>query len=152
MTKPTTLAAGNFSSETLVPQNTDGGAMVFSSTYNVPGSTAASTIIGFLRFRTNDRVQINRIWNDDLDTGTTVTYDVGYAYDDNAVAGADDPNAFISGQSAQAAFTLGPSSASFQKLSYDFVAAGDGYVIVTITAGPTTTAGDIIIEGVVGRS
>lgn len=151
MTKPTTLAGNNFSSETLVPRNTDGGAKLFSSTATIPASTTVGTITGMVRFHTGDRIQVTVLGTQDLDTGAATTLDVGIAYDD-AASGADDGDLFVSLHSAQAEDQSGVDNGSFKITGINFVAAGNGYVTLTIQGGNTTTEGDVTINGVIGRS
>ena len=149
MTKPTIFANNRFASEHLVPRNTDGGDKLFDTTLNVPSGTVNPSVFGMLRMFKGDRIQIIGSNNDILDSGASTVYSVGYAYDDNAVSGADDDNAFIDAQSAQVAGSIGASS--LLKGGFGFLAAGDGYVTLSILGGNTDTAGDIIIAGITGR-
>lgn len=151
MTKPTTLADTFWSSETLVPRNNNGGDKAFDVTYTVPASTAAATIIGMVRVHKGAKLILDFARNEDLDTSTNVTYSVGIAYDDNT-DDTDDADLFISAQSGQAAFKIDRTAASFQPTAENFVVPSDGYITLTIVAGPTTTEGDIFLSGIISRT
>ncbi len=73
-----------------------------------------------------------------------MTWNLGYMYEDTAVAGAaSDPDAFASLLSGQAAAVL-----SFDEFAgMSFVAAGNGWIVAALAAGPVTTAGTIEFKG-----
>lgn len=112
----------------------------------VPAETATSTVIGLIPFNAGARVSYaSRINVADLDTGTDVTLDVGYVYDDNTTY-TNDPNAFIAASTvAQAGgIDLFDATAGFQ-----FIAEADGWIAVTTGGGATDTEGDIEIEAII---
>lgn len=108
---------------------------------SVPSSTAASTVVGLVPFRKGARfVQgASQLYTADLDTGTSVTLDIGYVYDDNTTY-TNDPDAFASAiTTAQTGGLI--SFDEFAGLSW--VAAADGWIAVTTGGGSTTTTGAI---------
>lgn len=152
MTKPTTLADSYWASETLVPRGMDGSTQTFDVSYTVPAATAATTTIGMVRVFAGDRIEIDYVRTDDLDTSTNVTLDLGIAYDDNT-NDTDDPNAFYNAISGQAAGRADRTASSFQpSTGENFVVPSDGYIILYFSAGPTTTEGDVYISGTISRT
>ena len=111
-------------------------------TVTVPASTASGTVIGLVPFRKGARFicHSSGLNTADLDTGTSVTFSVGYVYDDN-VTYTNAPSAFVSGSTTPQ--TGGTISLTGLATSYGFVAAADGWIAVTTGGGLTTTAGDI---------
>jgi len=76
----------------------------------------------------------------DLDTGATVTLNVGYTYYDSAVAGeASDPDAFASLLSGQTAALLSLD----EHAGLGWTAKGDGWLTVSIAGAAVTTAGTL---------
>lgn len=107
----------------------------------IPATTAATTIIGMIPFQKGFTLESFQLKTDDLDTGTTVTLNVGYVYTDN-VSFTDAPAAFISANAiAQTGTSLIYPIAAGLLTGTPFIAAGDGYVVLQVQAGPTTTAG-----------
>ena len=81
----------------------------------------------------------------DLDTGATVTLDWGFVYDDDTTY-TNDPNAFAAAVvTAQAGGVIRPSEVA----GATFVAEADGWVAVTVAAGPTDTEGNITFNGTI---
>lgn len=110
-------------------------------TVTVPGSTSTSTVIGLVPFRKGARfVQgASQLYTADLDTGTDVTIDIGYVYDDN-VTYTNDPDAFASAlTTAQTGGLI--TFDEFAGLSWQ--ADGDGWIAITTGGGSTTTSGAI---------
>lgn len=131
-------AANAFVAKNL-PQN----VMPGSFDVTVPAATAADTLIGLYRFQKGFSLMNMAISVEDLDTGATVTLSFGYVYDDNTIAD-DVPDAFYTniGTAQGGGKFLWPVSAG-QLTGESFVAEDSGYLSVTVTAGPTTTQGDI---------
>lgn len=151
MTKPSILADSYWASETLAPQQTNGSNTTFGVTYTVPSGTAAATVIGLVRVHKGDRPILDFVRNGDLDTGNDVTYSIGIAFDDNT-NDADDDNLFVSAQSAQDAFKIERTAVSFQLTAENYVVPSDGYITLTIVAGPTDTEGDVFVSGSIART
>lgn len=110
-------------------------------TVTVPASTGTSTVIGLVPFKKGARfVQgASQLYVADLDTGTDVTLDIGFVYDDDTTY-TNDPNAFAS------AITTAQSGGlitfdEFAGLSFE--AEADGWIVVTTGGGATTTEGAI---------
>ena len=106
----------------------------------VPASTATSVVAGIMPFRKGARISYaSRIDTDDLDTGTDVTLDVGWVYDDNTTY-TNDPNGFIA---ASAIAQTGGIDLFDAVAGFHFIAEADGWVAATTGGGATTTEGDI---------
>lgn len=113
---------------------------------SIPAATASTTIVGLIPFNKGCEVHIAPSFvaaNTAIDTGTTITVDIGYTYYDSTLGTSLD-NAWCSGattwqSSALTALTLlnGPESVG------QFRAAADGWITLTFDAGPTTTTGDV---------
>lgn len=115
------------------------------ATVVVPASTAAATVIGMIRFQQGFSPTLIRINAADLDSATTVTLSCGYVYDSGA-SGSDVLNAFMN------VATIAQTGGSFVwpvaggLTNQGFTAAGAGYLSISITAGPTTTLGNVVVE------
>lgn len=126
-----------------------GSARLVQGTVNVPATTAANTIIGLVPFQAGARFALHdkAIHCADLDTGATVTMNLGVAYADNGVA-ADVLNAFTATASNV------PQSGGFIPITNvvgtTLVAPTDGWLVASLAAGPTTTAGLISFNVTVG--
>lgn len=113
---------------------------------SIPSGTASSVLVGLIPFNKGMELHIAPSFvaaNSALDTGTTITIDVGYTYYDSTL-GTSSAAAFASAvttwqSSALTALTLlnGPESVG------QFRSAADGWVTLTIHTGPTTTTGDV---------
>lgn len=113
---------------------------------SIPAATVTSTLVGLIPFNKGLEVNIPASYvaaNTALDTGTTITIDVGYTYYDSTL-GTSSAAAFASAvttwqSSALTALTLinGPESVG------QWRAAADGWITLTIHTGPTTTTGDV---------
>ncbi len=146
MTLPTIYPSGyNGTSSDFSKVKADRSGALRSSvfTVTVPTSTATSTVIGFVPVRKGARLHLPacRISIDDLDSGTTITSEIGIVYDD-ATNNTSVPDKYVAdgattGQSA-GAFTLLTTNAADS-----YVVTGDGWLALTLTAGPTTTLGTI---------
>lgn len=115
------------------------------TTYTVSSGTTGGTV-GLMRFQEGFNLIGIRLKSADLDTGTSATLNVGYAYDDTSAAGADDNNAFFNALDIM-------QDAGSRNWPIDdglsnggFVAAGDGYITITFGGGATTVEGDITFQ------
>lgn len=110
------------------------------STVTIPASTVATTLIGLVPFNKGFRLSSGgtRLAVADLDTSTNVTFDVGYVYKTGS-AETDDPNAFAT--LLTTAQTGGYIVFDEPTTDLPFVAADDGWIVMQIAAGTTTTAG-----------
>ncbi len=116
---------------------------------SIPAATASTTIVGLVPFQKGARVHLlgsSVQANTAIDTGTTITVDLGYTYYDSTLGTSVD-NAFVSAattwqSSGLTALTLlnAPETVSQWK------AAAAGWLTITFDAGPTTTTGDIFGE------
>jgi len=125
-----------------VKSDRSGAVRRTSGAVSVPGSTAQATIIGLFPF---EKGMSFAALNDksfnvaDLDSGTTVTMSLGVAYQ-NTTEGTDALTMIASGSTApQAGGYIAIGGTTWQ----DYVTTGNGWVVASITAGPTTTTGNI---------
>lgn len=133
--------AGDYTDFLKAKHNTFGAVSSQYTSIAVADSASAGTSYGLIPFQKGFRISYgSKFYSPDLDTGSTVTWDLGYLYEDTAVAGAaSDADAFASLLSGQTAAVL-----SFDEVAgMSFVAAGNGWVVATLAAGPVTTAGTI---------
>lgn len=121
-------------------RDTFGANRIQYNTIAVADSASAGTTYGIFPFNKGFRFDYgSTIHVSDLDTGTTVTLNVGYEYEDTAVAVAD-PDAFASAVTT----AQGGGFITFDEVTgLSWVAEDDGWVIVSIAAGPVTTAGTL---------
>lgn len=112
----------------------------------IPASTAATTIIGMVRFEKGFTLEQFALASDDLDTGTTVTLNVGYVYDDNT-NNTNAPAGLLSASTiAQAGGSYVWPVAAGLLVGPSFTATADGWLTVQVQAGPTTTAGNLTMN------
>lgn len=112
-------------------------------TATIPANTTSGTVVGLVPFRRGASfIQgASQFYIADLDTATSVTFDIGYIYQDNdTTTNVDDANAFAS------ALTTAQSGGlitfdEFAGLSW--VATADGWIALTTGGGTTTTAGAV---------
>jgi len=144
MTAPTIFSdVAGTAVNTFVAKKEPQGVLVQKAIAAIPASTVTGTNVGMIRFEKGFSLTSLAIVSDDLDTGVTVTMDVGFLLD--GTTGEDD-NAFL------AALNI-PQDAGSRTWPIDdglltglsFTATGDGYISVTITGATTTTAGDITL-------
>lgn len=112
---------------------------------SVADSASAGTTYGLIPFQAGVTVDYgSKFYTPDLDTDSNVTWNLGYMYEDTAVAGAaSDADAFASLLSGQTAAVL-----SFDEFAgMSFVSAGNGWIVAALAAGPVTTAGTIEFKG-----
>jgi len=142
MTTPTNLPTGYTGTSTdflHTKVDRDGCARLQYSTITITAAATAGTTYGLVPFNKGYRLSYGtRLGTDDLDSASTVTLDIGYTYKTGSSA-TDDPDAFATALSAQAAGLL-----TFdEKTGLSWVAEDDGWITVTIAAGPTTTTGSV---------
>lgn len=110
---------------------------------SVPGSTAAATIIGLFPFNAGMSfagLSGYNFYTADVDSGTTVTYSIGVQYQ-NTTEGTTNLTAFVSGSTVPQAGGYIPPDAGTGWQTY--VTTGNGWLVVSVTAGPTTTTGSV---------
>lgn len=119
----------------------DGCVRRASGAVTIPATTAAATIIGLVPFNAGFSVAGLSgfdFYVADLDTATTVTISIGFAYQ-NSSEGTDVLTLITSASTAaQAGGYIAPTA---QATWQDYVTTGNGWLVASITAGPTTTAG-----------
>jgi hypothetical protein len=139
MTTPTIFA--DVAANPFISKSEPQGVLAEKSVASLAATTASGTNVGMIRFNKGFSLTGLAIKSADLDTGTDVTLDVGYLYDDTT---GEDPNAFISAADiAQDAGSLVWPIADGLLTGVSFVATGPGYLSVTTGGGATTTAGDV---------
>jgi hypothetical protein len=135
--------AGDYTDFLKTKVERNGAVRRSSGSVSVPGTTAAATLIGLFPFNAGMSfagLGGFNIYTADLDSGTTVTLSVGVAYQD-ANNGTDVLTLVTSASTAaQAAGYIAPSAAATWQ---DYVTTGNGWVVVSVTAGPTTTTGSV---------
>lgn len=124
----------------------DGSVRRLSGSVSIPGTTAAAVLVGIFPFNAGMSfagLSGYNFYTPDLDTGTTVTLSIGVAY----ATTADGTDALTlvtnAATTAQAGGYIPPSAVTTWQ---DYVTTGNGWVVVSITAGPTTTTGSIVFN------
>lgn len=112
----------------------------------IPAATGTGVNVGMIRFQKGFHLLEFDIKTDDLDTGTNVTLNVGYIYDDN-VTFTNVPAAFLSASTiAQTGTsTVWPVAAGLLT-GIGFTAEAPGYIVVQTAGGATTTSGDVSLR------
>lgn len=150
MTTPTVLADGYTSATgdvVLAPSGVGDGPRYVRRTATVSDNATAGTTYGMFPFQKGCRMNYgSSLVTTDLDTTTNVTWNFGYIYLDNdTTTNINDLDAFISAQSGQAAGVL-----RFDEVAgASFVATDAGWFVAELAAGPVTTAGTIIFDGLI---
>lgn len=135
--------AGDYTDFLKVKCDHSGAARRSSGSVSIPAATAAATIIGLFPFNSGfsfaDLSGYN-IYVADIDTGTTVTLSVGVAYQD-VTQGTDALTLVTSASTVgQTGGYIPPGALTTWQ---DYVTTGNGWVVVSVTAGPTTTTGSV---------
>jgi len=141
MTTPTIFsdAAANAAQARFIPD----GVHAQKAIATIPATTATSTNIGMIRFQKGFTLTGLAIVSEDLDTGTSVTLDVGYLYDDTT---GEDDDAFLAAiDIAQDAGSRTWPVDDGLLTGVSFEATGAGYISITTGGGATTTEGDITL-------
>lgn len=137
--------AGTYRDFLDVRRDVSGATRQVYNSISVADSASAGTTYGLIPFQAGATVDYgSKLYTPDLDTGTNVTWNLGYLLEDSATAGAaSDADAFISLGSGQAASIL-----SFDEFAgMSFIAPGNGWIVAKLAAGPVTTAGTIQFRG-----
>ncbi len=122
----------------------DGGLFEIESTVTIPNGTTTGTIIGLVPFRAGAKVNYgaSRLFVTDIDTGSTVTFQVGYIFDDNA-NNTNNQTAFVTS-------TTIPQAGGFitfaEVTGFQWIAPADGWVVATVAGGSTTASGTVSAE------
>lgn len=135
--------AGDYTDFLKVKADRSGAARRSSGSVSIPGSTAATSTIGLIPFNSGFSFADLSGYNfyvADLDSGTTVTISIGVQYQ-NTTAGTDNLTLVTNASTAgQAGGYIAPTAAA---LWQDYVTTGNGWIVASITAGPTTTTGSL---------
>lgn len=150
MTNPAIFATGEDSTNSFfnAPAGQGDSPRLVVRTATIPDSTTAGTIIGLVPFNKGASLDYGAsLAVADLDTATNVTLNWGYVYKDNdTVTNINDPDAFAAAATtAQAGGVLRPTATA----GATFEATADGWITVSLAAGPTSQAGDITFNGVI---
>lgn len=135
--------AGDYTDFLKVKADRSGALRRASGSVSIPGSTAAATIVGLFPFNSGFSfagLGGYNFYTADLDSGTTVTLSIGVAYQ-NTTEGTDALTLVTNAATtAQAGGYIPPTA---QTTWQDYVTTGNGWVVVSVTAGPTTTTGSV---------
>lgn len=140
MTTPSTLAAEALNPAKFTPQNN----LTDFASYTVPAATASGTIIGMIPFQKGCRVVSGWVQSADLDSSTNVLLNVGYVYVTGS-AGTDNDDAFLASSTLPqaggiATFPVASGASTATEISTTG-AADNGYFVIKIGGGATTTGG-----------
>lgn len=111
----------------------------------VPAVTVVTSVIGLIPFNKGASVEMGSgaLLASDLDTGTNVTFELGFVYDDDATF-TNDPDAFITSSTA---FQTAANYVAFDGTGgFTFVAEADGWIAITTAGGSTDTEADVTLE------
>lgn len=149
LTLPTVYAAGYSGDYTdfLKPKMDRSGAVrVQEFKVSVPAASATNVLVGLVPFNKGFRFhqQQSFIANAVLDTGATITIDIGYTYYDSTL-GTTVANAWVAASTAwQNSATTSLTLLQVPETNVGiWKAVADGWLTLTIHAGPTTTTGDV---------
>lgn len=115
------------------------------ATATILATTPATSVIGMIPFNKDASIEMGSgvLLAADLDTGTDVTYTLGFVYDDDTTF-TNDPDAFIT---TATDFQTAANLVSFNGTGgFTFVAEADGWIAITTGGGSTTTSADVILE------
>lgn len=147
MTTPTIVGpqySGTSTDFLKVKEDRSGAARLYSDIISIPSGTAAASTVGLIPFNKGARFKLDSasIYVDDVDSGTTVTTTVGYVYDDNVTY----TNNLTAWASSATTAQSGGYLAINQLAGLTFVAQANGWVVLQILAGPTTTTGNVSFD------
>lgn len=135
--------AGDYTDFLKVKKDTSGAVRRTSGAVSIPGTTAQAVLVGLFPFTSGMSfagLGGYNFYTADLDSGTTVTLSIGVAYQ-NSTEGTDALTLVTNASTAaQAGGYIAPSAVTTWQ---DYVTTGNGWVVVSITAGPTTTTGSV---------
>lgn len=146
MTTPTVLPTGFAGDDTdflKAVVDRQGVPRLVQGTVAIPTSLATASNIGLHPFRKGARLCYDTALHiTDVDSGTNVTLDVGYVYDDDA-SYSNDTDAFVDGSTApQTGGFILPTGSTGSVTGMTFVAEADGWFVAQNNV-PTTTAGTL---------
>lgn len=147
MTTPSVFSDVAANEGQLQPFRGDGAPYPVKATYTIPSGTAGDTVVGMIRVRPGTRILYNNIKIADVDTGTTITADLGVTYDSSTLSTSESVDGFFDALNPQSSGTqsVAHPGASGEAFAHEFVSEGYGYVALKILdsgSGGTTTAGD----------
>ncbi len=133
--------AGDYTDFLKVKTDRGGDVRRTSGSVSIPAATAQAATVGLFPFTSGMSFAGLGGYNfyvADLDSATTVTISIGVQYQDSG-QGTDVLTLVTSASTAaQAGGYIAPTAAA---LWQDYVTTGNGWVVASITAGPTTTTG-----------
>lgn len=138
---------GTYTDYLKAPCDRSGAVRLVTDTVTIADNTTAGTIIGLVPFRKGFQlIYGGGIGVGDLDTVTNVVLDVGYIYKDNdTVTYINDTDAFVDGatqgQAGGLISLVGATGAFGVRTGLAFEALADGWITLTVQAGPVSTAG-----------
>ncbi len=130
--------------DTVYTEDRGGAIRQDSNSGTIASGTAQNDQVAFFRFGKGFRLYDFVVKTDDLSTGSTITADIGYVYDDATLT--DDENYFADGLTGivRAAGTFHYlSDTNSTNIGEPFVAEGKGYLVVALKDAATNQAGDI---------
>lgn len=121
-----------------------GSVRLYDGQISIPATAAALSTVGLVPFNKGAQFHIDNtsVYLDDLDTGTTVTVSVGYIYDDNT----NNTNNLTAWTNTS---TIGQTAGFVpvnQPNGLTFRATANGWVVLQLLTGPTTTTGNVTYQ------
>lgn len=119
----------------------NGCSRLYDGQISIPATTAALSTVGLVPFNKGAQFHIdaNSIYLDDLDTGTTVTVSVGWIYDDSTNNTNNLTGITSTSTIGQTAGFIAPN----QLTAMTFRATANGWIVLQLLTGPTTTTGNV---------
>lgn len=127
-----------------VKQDRSGSSRLYDGQISIPAATAALATVGLIPFNKGAQFHIDStsVFLDDVDTGTTVTVSLGYIYDDNT----NNTNNLTAWTNTS---TIGQTAGFVpvnQLTGLTFRATANGWVVLQLLTGPTTTTGNVTYQ------
>jgi len=140
MTTPTIFS--DVASNPFIAKGEPQGNLSEKTVTTVPAATAVDTVIGIHRFEPGYSLVALDLSVDGLDTGATMTLDIGYVYDNG---GSEVLDAFFDGltEGQAGGSVFWPQGTGAKLVGESFVATDCGYLAVIIRDAVTDTEGDI---------
>tara|TARA_R110002126_G_C10444128_1_gene499162 strand:+ start:972 stop:1448 length:477 start_codon:yes stop_codon:yes gene_type:complete len=134
---------GDYTDYLKAPCDRSGAVRLISDTVTIADATSAGTILGLVPFRKGARLGYgSALYVGDLDTTTNVVLDIGYVYkDNNTSTNINDTDAFVDGSTAGQAGGMISIADDGALAGLNFEATADGWITLTVQAGPVSTAG-----------